>query len=65
MDTEHVSQPGPQRGDAIEVWLKSWRDRHQRGFPSWYSLDDVLDDYRIHADTGTPLDQEVSEGGEL
>lgn len=28
------------------------------------ALDHLLDDYRLHADTGTPLDQEALDGGD-
>lgn len=51
----------PQRGDAVERWIRQARDR-QWGIsdPSWDALNDLLDDYRDHADTGTTLDQEVT-----
>lgn len=52
----------PRRDDAVEAWIKRHRDQHdRRGTPSdaWYVLDDLLDDYRLHADTGTMLDLPV------
>lgn len=53
----------PRRGDAVEAWLKAQRDRRPRD-SSWWLLDDLLDLYRLHADTRTPLDQHVTDGGE-
>lgn len=57
--------PLPRRGDHVEAWLRDQRDRHTDGFtrdPEWEALDDVLDLYRLHADTGTPLGEHVCEG---
>lgn len=54
--------PLPARGDDVEAWLKGQRDAHSDRYgvtPAWYVLDDVLNAYRLHADTGTPLDQHV------
>jgi len=50
----------PRRGDAVEAWLKTQRDRHPRD-SSWWVLDELLDDYRLHADTSTPLAEDVEE----
>jgi len=52
----------PRRGDEVEAWIKRTRDSYDRfrWADSWDALDDLLDDYRLHADTGTPLDQFVS-----
>lgn len=55
----------PRRGDAIEAWLKAQRDLLTDDYgrtPEWQALDDVLDAYRLHADTGTPLGEHVCEG---
>lgn len=52
------------RGDEVEAWLKRLRDQHHNqasgytGDP-WWLLDDALEDYRLHADTGTPLSEDV------
>jgi hypothetical protein len=51
----------PQRGDEIERWIKTQRDTYNQGSQAWVALDDALDCYRLHADTGTPLDGEVDE----
>ena len=55
----------PMRGDEVEAWIRRRRDERPRAkYPmSWHALDDLLDDYRLHADTGTPLSGEVSEHG--
>lgn len=50
------------RGDDIEAWLRHWRDRYESGAIIWYVLDDMLDDYREHADTGTLLGEKVRRG---
>lgn len=60
-----AAQAMPARGDAVEVWLKAQRDVHSDRYgvtPAWYVLDDALDRYRLHADTGTPLDQHACDG---
>lgn len=60
-----------ERGDEVEAWLKRRRDK----FPKpdrywaesdlqWSTLDDLLDAYREHADTGTPLSEEIEDGNE-
>jgi DNA polymerase-3 subunit epsilon len=54
----------PRRGDAVEQWLKARRDEHADKYgrvPAWWALDGLLDNYRLHADTGTPLGQHVCE----
>lgn len=52
---------GPRRGSAVEAWIKSWRDAFadDESDLRWQTLDDMLDDYREHADTNTPLDKDV------
>ncbi|NEA52371.1 hypothetical protein [Streptomyces sp. SID10815] len=53
----------PRRGDEFERWLKSQRDEHRdTGNGVWTTLDNLLDQYRLHADTGTPLGEHVCEG---
>lgn len=51
------------RDDDVAAWLKRRRDEFEQGKGSeadyWDILDNLLDDYRLHADTGTPLDTEV------
>lgn len=44
----------PRRGDDVEAWLKRWRG--MLGGSRWLAVDAMLDEYRLHADTGTPLD---------
>lgn len=54
----------PERGSDIDAWLKRHRDQyvnHSTGEKTgvWHAIDGILDDYRDHADTGTPLGQDV------
>lgn len=50
----------PRRGDAFEQWLKTQRDAYEQTTGrEWRALDEVLDTYRLHADTHTPLDEHV------
>lgn len=49
----------PRRGDEVEAWIKRRRDEFDHVSTGWIIHDEMLDDYREHADTGTPLDQEV------
>ncbi|WP_435606616.1 hypothetical protein [Streptomyces ardesiacus] len=55
----------PRRGDQFEAWLKAQRDdwaSDRADVPATYdALDDLLDLYRLHADTGTPLGRHVCE----
>lgn len=51
------------------MWLKAWREKydddtkHFNDFPSpYYLIDQMLDEYRLHADTATPLDQHACDG---
>ena len=53
----------PRRGDAVEQWLKDQRDELDRRDSVWHVLDYLLDQYRLHADTRTPLNQHVCENG--
>lgn len=58
--------PLPRRGDAVEAWLRAHRDQQTDEYGqtrAWHLLDGLLDDYRLHADTRTPLDQHVCDGG--
>lgn len=48
----------PHRDDEVAAWLKRMRDRDWCQ-DAWYAIDMLLDDYRLHADTGTPLSEEV------
>jgi len=61
-ETAAAAHP-PRRGDEFEAWLKQQRDDHRdSGRGQWSVLDNLLDRYRLHADTGTPLGQHVCEG---
>lgn len=56
----------PCRGDQFEAWLKTQRDafgwQGANDRTLYDALDVVLDQYRLHADTGTPLNEHVCEG---
>jgi hypothetical protein len=52
----------PQRGDEVERWLKAFRDGLSPVSDDWHTVDWLLDNYREHADTGTPLDAVVNRG---
>lgn len=54
------------RGDDVEAWLKRDRDALLADGSDWGQeaaavVDDLLEDYRLHADTGMPLDAEARE----
>lgn len=51
----------PKRGDEIEAWIKLKRDEYVVGTEEWWTMDELLDDYRLHADTLTPLGEHVCE----
>jgi hypothetical protein len=63
-DPSDTLPPLPRRGDPVEAWLRAQRDQRLDAYgrpPEWHQLDDLLDLYRLHADTGTPLDQALGE----
>ncbi len=69
MRSGHPLDAGPQhvptRGGDVAAWIKRKRDQfgQESQYPDrrrWWVLDRLLDDYRDHADTGTPLDQDVA-----
>jgi len=49
------------RGDEVEAWLKKARDQFSDSRTEYEAVDDLLDDYRAHADYGTPLSEVVEE----
>ncbi|MEV5944639.1 hypothetical protein [Streptomyces sp. NPDC051994] len=52
--------PLPRRGDAFDHWL---RDQREQADPiAWCTIAELLDRYRLHADTRTPLTEHVCEG---
>lgn len=52
----------PERGSPTEAWLKRWRDEWPKDDVVYAALDDLLDDYRLHADCGVSLLYEVPSG---
>lgn len=64
MPEQRIPEHQPHRGSDVEAWIKRHRDEHgnlSANYPTdeWRAIDNMLDDYREHADTGTPLDREV------
>lgn len=63
VEAQQQTEMQPRRGDQSEAWLKTQRDEYEvESSPQWAALDEVLDTYRLHADTGTPLSGHVCEG---
>ena len=56
-----TTPPLPLRGDHVDAWLRAQRDEYPADSITWDILDDLLDTYRGHADTGTPLDEHAYE----
>jgi hypothetical protein len=60
----------PMRGDAVEKWLKAKRDEWPRPHSSmetqgWDVLDELLDEYRLRADTGLTLTDDIADATEF
>lgn len=51
----------PRREDAVVYWLIEHRDKYEPHSLGWAAIDNLLDDYRLHADTGTALDEDAGE----
>lgn len=56
----------PCKDDDVARWLKWLRDQESNGSDGYKSnlypvLDWLLDEYRLHCDTGTPLNEHVCE----
>ncbi len=52
--------PLPRRSDVFDHWL---RDQREQADPvTWHIIDGLLDRYRLHADTSTPLSEHLCEG---
>jgi hypothetical protein len=51
----------PRRGDAVEAWLTERRNDHRRNDATTpaIAVDDLLEEWRLRADTGTPLGEVV------
>jgi hypothetical protein len=52
----------PDRDSDVAAWIKRVRDEYPPRTPHWLTLDDLLDDYRLHADVGTPLSEVADDG---
>lgn len=49
----------PERGDAVEQWLQTQHEAAAPYVSDYIAIGGLLDTYRLHADTCTPLDQHV------
>jgi hypothetical protein len=56
-----MGQHIPKRGDDVETWLKEERSKWDRNGDAWFAIDDLINSYRLHADTGMPIDQDVTD----
>lgn len=56
-------QPAP--GDDVERWIEHYRDAHaELGYDTVREVvDALLAEYRLHADAGTSLDEDIPERG--
>lgn len=65
-EAQPTGQHQPRRDDAFEAWLKAQRDDHNshgtNDHEMYDAIDALLDQYQLHADTGTPLGEHVCEG---
>lgn len=63
----NVSEHLPRRDSDVEAWIKAARDRIQESTPlgavmvGWEQLNDLLDEYRLRADTGKRLSDELED----
>ena len=55
----------PARSDGVENWLRRWRDAYLGSDAEWFAINDVLDDYVLHADMGMPLTRVFRTGAGL
>lgn len=58
-----MTTPIPSRDDAVAAWLRAQRDAYPIATIAHNVVDELLDQYRLHADTATPLHLHVCEGG--
>lgn len=56
---DQLNEAPPRRGSDVEAWIKRFRDSHlgpgEQKTGAWYVANQLLDYYRVHADTGVPL----------
>lgn len=58
-DMRNMVDHHPHRGDQVEAWIKERRDSVVDR-TKWFALDDLLDEYRLAADTGLSLEEVVN-----
>jgi len=66
MNTDHIATPGNRpiqlrQADIVETWIRNHRQSYPDGSGHWQAVNELLDDYRLHAVTGTPLGQHACE----
>jgi hypothetical protein len=60
MESELAHQP--RRGSDVEAWLMAKRDeQHHYYGPEWHVIDQLLDEYRLRADIGLMLSEEMDD----
>jgi hypothetical protein len=68
LDMRNMQDHYPHRGDQVEAWIKDRRDQHEPKQPgtehligaAYDALDNLLDEYRLAADTGQSLENIVN-----
>lgn len=64
LDMRNMPDHYPRRGDQVEAWIKDRRDEHKSrsdwGDTVAEALDNLLDEYRLAADTGQSLENIVN-----
>lgn len=58
LDMRNMEDHYPRRDDQVAAWIKDRRDESANA--AWAALDDLLDEYRLAADTGQTLEEMVN-----
>lgn len=65
LDMRNMNDHYPQRDNQVAAWIKDRRDQypkdHSLAPSAWDALDNLLDEYRLAADTGQSLENIVNE----
>lgn len=64
LEMRNMQDHYPERGDQVEAWIKDRRDKQgpfrYEDNEAWGALDNLLDEYRLAADTGRSLENMVN-----
>lgn len=65
LEMRNMQDHYPHREDQVEAWIKDRRDQFKEGSPGYsdilfQALDNLLDEYRLAADTGQSLNEVVN-----